>query len=84
MKKCECGKRISKYANRCKKCSDERFAKLHAEAQAIVSTGTCPTCGCGLKRNLSISGWWQCEQFGSDGFRKDSSKPQCGFQTFTE
>lgn len=55
----------------------------HAEAQAIVETGKCPTCGGPLRRNLSLTGWWQCQQFGAVGFRKDSTKPSCDFQTFT-
>lgn len=60
------------------------MAKAHAEAIAIVTTGKCPCCGDGLRRNLSIAGWYQCAQFGAPGFRKDSTKPACGFQTFTE
>lgn len=55
-----------------------------AEARAVVAAGKCPLCGSGLRRNLALTGWWQCEQYGSDGFRKDSSRPACGFQTFTE
>lgn len=55
-----------------------------AEAKAIVATGVCPQCGCGLRRNLALSGWWMCQQYGSEGFRKDDSKPSCSFQTFTE
>lgn len=55
-----------------------------AEARRIVSGGKCPQCGAGLRRNLSITGWWQCAQYGAAGFRADSSKPSCSFQTFTE
>ena len=55
-----------------------------AEARAIVATGTCPTCGAKLKANLSLAGWWQCEQFGAVGFRKNPAAPSCNFQTFTE
>lgn len=62
-----------------KRCREERIAK----ATAIVKTGHCPHCGSGLRRNLSLLGWWQCDQFGADGFRKDDSKPACDFQTFT-
>ncbi len=61
-----------------------RMAALHAAAQAVVKTGKCPCCGAGLRRNLSLTGWWQCEQYGSEGFRKDSSKPACSWQAFTE
>jgi hypothetical protein len=61
----------------------QRAARLE-EARAIVMTGTCPQCGGGLRRNLALTGWWQCEQYGAVGFRKDDSKPSCSFQTFTE
>ena len=54
-----------------------------AEAVAIVKTGKCPQCGCGLRRNASLTGWWQCQQLGAVGFRQDASKPSCSFQTFT-
>lgn len=57
---------------------------LHQTARAIVATGKCPDCGAGLRRNLSLAGWWQCEQYGAVGFRKDASRPACSFQTFTE
>lgn len=56
----------------------------YAEARAIVAANKCPQCGCGLRRNLAIAGWYQCIQYGSEGFRADSSKPSCSFQTFTE
>lgn len=69
--------------------TEKAMVKAHEEARyaaarGIVATGVCPQCGCKLKRNLSITGWWQCEQFGAVGFRKDASKPSCSFQTFTE
>lgn len=60
-----------------------RDAKL-AEARAQVATGRCPQCGAPLRRNLALTGWWQCSQYGADGFRADNSKPSCPFQTFTE
>lgn len=62
-------------------------AKLEArqaEARAVVATGKCPQCGCKIRRNMSMTGWYQCEQYGSEGFRKDSTKPSCSWQTFTE
>jgi predicted metal-binding protein len=65
------------------KAMNERASRFE-EARKIVATGTCPICGAQLRRNLSLSGWWQCSQFGADGFRADSSKPKCDFQTFTE
>lgn len=55
-----------------------------AEAKRIVNTGVCPQCGAKLRRNLSLTGWWQCEQLGAIGFRKDPEKESCSFQTFTE
>ena len=60
------------------------MARIHAETMAIVQTGKCPQCGSKLRRNLALTGWWQCEQYGAEGFRKDASKPSCSFQCFTE
>lgn len=64
--------------------SDARIAQAHAETQAVVDSGRCPLCGSGLRRNLSLTGWWQCAQFGAVGFRLDASKPSCEWQGFTE
>lgn len=63
-----------------------KMEAIYAEAKRIVATGICPHCAAPLRRNLSMTGWWQCGQYGSDGFRKDNSKPACpvAFQTFTE
>lgn len=55
-----------------------------AEAIRIVSGGKCPECGRKLRRNLSLTGWYQCEQLGAVGFRADASLPSCSFQTFTQ
>lgn len=63
--------------------SAARIAQAQAETQATVATGTCPTCGSGLKRNLSIAGWWQCEQLGAETHRKNPALPSCSFQGFT-
>lgn len=82
--RCECGKVKSRFANHCKACDESRRAKRVAEAVEVVRSGKCPHCGAGLRRNNSMSGWWQCEQFGAEGFRKDDNKPSCNFQTFTE
>lgn len=77
-------------AKRARRLTPEQAASLarieaaHAEARAIVATGKCPTCGEVLKRNLSITGWWQCAQLGAVNFRKDPSRPSCDFQCFTE
>lgn len=62
----------------------ERIQRAQAETRRVVESGRCPRCGAGLRRNNALSGWWQCEQFGAEGFRKDSSKPSCDWQGFTE
>jgi len=67
-----------------REASRKRIEAAQAETRAIVSRGTCPKCGCGLRRNLAITGWWQCKQFGAEGFRADSAKPACEWQGFTE
>lgn len=66
-----------------RKAAQERIDKTQAAARLIVQTGKCPDCGAPLRRNMSMSGWWQCEQLGAVGWRKDSSKPACSFQCFT-
>lgn len=82
MSKCsKCGKRCSKYSAECKACYRARMEGLHAEARAHVKANACPCCGAGLRRNLALTGWWQCAQY---GFRADASKPACSFQCFTE
>lgn len=69
-----------------KKAEAERRAKRIAEAESIVATGVCPECGTGLRRNLSLAGWWQCDALGEPSFRRpeNAAKPRCSFQTFTE
>lgn len=62
---------------------EARILKARAEVVQAVSSGHCPTCGAAIKRNLAITGWWQCEQFGAEGFRKDPNKPACNWQGFT-
>jgi len=59
-------------------------AERYAKVRAIVATGKCPTCGGALERNLSLRGWWQCEQLGAVTFRKDPDKASCTWQGFTE
>lgn len=80
MATCTCGKRMSKYANECKACFKARTNELRAEALQIVSKGICPTCGRKLVRNSSLAGWWQCEQYGAEGFRADATQPSCNYQ----
>lgn len=59
-----------------------RMEQNRRVSRGIVERGLCPTCGGALKINLALSGWYQCEQFGSDRFRKDPTKPSCNFQCF--
>ena len=60
----------------------ERKAR-EAETRKIIDGGKCPKCGADLRRNGSMAGWWQCEQYGSDGWRQDSAKPECNWQGLT-
>lgn len=62
----------------------ERIEQAQEVFRGHVSHGICPTCGGRLQRNLSMRGWWQCEQLGAEGFRKDPTRPSCNFQGFTE
>lgn len=73
--------RITKAERTAEKAKQEA---RQAEARAQVATGKCPRCGAPLRRNLAITGWWQCSQYGTEGFRADSTKPSCSWQTFTE
>ena len=62
----------------------ERIERAKEIFRDHVSRGICPTCGGRLKRNLSMRGWFQCEQLGAEGFRKDPTRPSCNVQGFTE
>ena len=64
--------------------SIDRIKAAQEETRRVVASGSCPLCGGQLRRNLSLTGWWQCEQFGSEAFRKDATKPPCSWQGFTE
>lgn len=55
-----------------------------AKNRTIVAAGCCPQCSSKIKRNSSIAGWWQCEQYGSESFRARPSEPHCSWQCFTE
>lgn len=59
------------------------MARIHAETTAVVLTGKCPQCGSKLRRNLALTGWWQCEQYGAVGFRARSEDAACSWQGFT-
>jgi hypothetical protein len=64
----------------------QRMAVLKAEVRAVVATGVCPRCGTKLRRNLALTGWWQCGAYGEPGFRRpeDRDKAHCEWQGFTE
>lgn len=53
---------------------------VSAASGRLVRWGFCPQCGRKLRANLSITGWYQCEQFGAEQFRADASKPACSYQ----
>ena len=57
-----------------RKVEAERAETRFAEVRAIVATGVCPCCGKGLRSNLAITGWWQCEGYASGA---------CNWQAFT-
>jgi hypothetical protein len=65
-----------------RKAQEARVATAKAATAAVVATGCCPHCGAKLRRNWSLTGWWQCEQFGAVGFRKDPNKAACEWQGF--
>jgi len=63
--------------------SERRMALAQAEAQKAAAGNRCPRCGGAVRRNLAISGWVQCAQHGSPGFRADPTAPSCSWQGFT-
>lgn len=73
--------RLERAAER--KASKAALERAYAETDAIVRTGKCPSCGSALRRNSSLSGWWQCEQNGAEGFRARSQEAACSWQGFT-
>lgn len=78
-----CGKVVSKYSrNECSECYQKRSALEKEKNREIARKGICPICGRKLQRNLSLTGWYQCSQLGSEVFRVDPSQPSCSFQFF--
>jgi hypothetical protein len=69
-----------------RKASAARIEAAHAETRAVVATGRCPLCGTGLRRNLALAGWWQCDALGLAQFRRaeNRDKADCNWQGFTE
>lgn len=60
-----------------------RMEAAQAETRRVVSTGQCPSCGSTLRRNLALSGWWQCQQLGAETHRARPQDPPCDWQGFT-
>ena len=73
--------RSAKAAER--KARDERIAASQAATREVVALGTCPLCFRPLRRNLSLTGWWQCSQLGAETHRADPTQPSCSWQGFT-
>lgn len=84
MNYCKCGRRMTKYSQECTRCHDAHINALREEARRVVEKGVCPRCGSGLRRNLSLAGWWTCEQRGAETHRARPLDPNCNFQCFTE
>lgn len=63
-----------------------RMNAIHAANQQIVASGICPDCGTSLRRNLALTGWWQCDAVGRPDYRRPENrdKADCSFQCFTE
>ena len=61
-----------------------RIEAQHEEARKVVAANCCPDCGSKIRRNLSLTGWYQCEQLGAPGFRARDTDPSCAWQGFTE
>lgn len=80
--KCACGRWMSKHSRSCNVCHAARMAEIKAGNSVHVLANRCPDCGAALRRNLSLTGWYECEQRGAVGFRKDASKPSCEFNCF--
>lgn len=61
----------------------DKMDRLYEQNAQIVATNKCPNCGSALRRNWSMTGWWQCEQFGSEQFRARPQESACSWQAFT-
>lgn len=60
-----------------------RMRALNVQAHSALRLNLCPECGQHVHRNLSLTGWVQCDGFGADGFRKDPNAKPCNWQDFT-
>ena len=66
-----------------RKAQQARIAAAQAEASKALADCKCPQCGQGVRRNLALTGWVQCDGYGAEGFRKRGSVP-CSWQGFTQ
>lgn len=66
-----------------REASAARIAAAHEATRQVVASGQCPQCGSTLRQNLSLTGWWQCEQLGAEQFRARPQDPPCSWQGFT-
>jgi hypothetical protein len=62
--------------------ADERDRSFRRVAADALRLNCCPLCGKTVRRNLALTGWVQCSQYGSVGFRADDSQPSCSWQGF--
>jgi hypothetical protein len=62
IKRCECGQRMSKWANHCRQCDQKRSIEHAKEFIEFEKSGACPQCGGQIAYNSSIAGsyWLQC------------------------
>ena len=73
-------------SSRTKAAHKARMETILKKNSAIVARGVCPDCGTELRRNSALTGWWQCDCYGLDQFRKPENrgKPSCSFQCFID
>ena len=64
-----------------KKANKIRMEAEYAKNAAVVAANCCPQCGCTVHRNLALTGWIQCDRYGSPGFQKIAG-PSCSWQGF--
>lgn len=60
-----------------------RMREHNQTVREALSSNKCPQCAGGVHRNLSLTGWVQCDGFGAEGFRKNPSATPCNWQGFT-
>lgn len=62
---------------------EARIERDRQEARDAIAANRCPVCARPVRRNLSLTGWIQCNQYGADTHRADASQPACSWQGFT-